>query len=420
MEMVLDSEFNECGAKIKVFGVGGAGNNAVQTMINSGVEGVTFICANTDAQMLEKSSAHMRMQIGAKLTKGLGAGSNPQIGRDAAQESIDTIRECLMDTDMVFITAGMGGGTGTGAAPVVAQVAREMGVLTVGVVTRPFKFEGDKRRMSAEAGIDELRSHVDSLIIIPNERLFTLGSKKAKLLDMLRKCDDVLCSAVRGISELITNPGIINVDFADVRTAMSGTGGLAMLGVGVASGEGRALAAAKNAINSPLLDDMSIAGAKALLINITATEDLGMDEFGEVFNYITEAANGGMSDQLIKPGMVVDPNAGDEIRITVIATGLEAVAPIMQTTSANVTPFNQQANRILPVQNPGLVRPADARLVSRPRQSLGGMSLEERESPAIYRRSAQQTVHAPGQEESFTFGSEEDYELPSCFRKQAN
>lgn len=423
MDMFLEPEFPITnGAVIKVFGVGGAGNNAVQTMITQGVQGVSFLCANTDAQFLDKCQAHTRMQIGAKRTRGLGAGSNPQVGADAAMESIDAIREAIADANMLFITAGMGGGTGTGAAPIVAKVARELDILTVGVVTRPFKFEGDKRHRAAEAGIEELRNYVDSLIIVPNERLFTLGSKKAKMVDMLKVCDNVLCSAVRGISDLITSPGLINVDFADVRAAMSGSGGLAMMGVGVASGEGRALIAAKSAINSPLLDDVSIAGAKAVLINITATDELGMDEFGEANSYVTEAASGGMDlDQLIKPGMVIDENAGDEIRITVIATGLESLPLQSAQPSATVTHF-ATGNRVMPVTSPSLVRPAEPRIVSRPRQVVpANLTSEERDSPAIYRRNAQQqTVHAPGQEESFTFGVEEDHDIPSCFRKQAN
>lgn len=424
MDMILGSEFPATKpAEIKVFGVGGAGNNAVQTMISQGVQGVSFICANTDAQFLDKCAADIRLQIGAKRTRGLGAGSNPQVGADAAMESIDAIRDAIGDADMIFITAGMGGGTGTGAAPIVAKVARELDVLTVGVVTRPFKFECDKRHRAAEAGIEELRNYVDSLILVPNERLFTLGSKKAKMLDMLKICDSVLCSAVRGISDLITSDGLMNVDFADVRAAMSGSGGLAMMGVGVASGEGRALAAAKNAINSPLLDDVSIVGAKAVLINITATSELGMDEFGEANNFITEAASAGMElDQLIKPGAVIDESLGDELRVTVIATGLESIAKqAANQPSATVTHFNS-ANRIMPVTNAGMVRPAEPRIVSRPRPSLvPNLSSDERESPAIYRRNAQQpAVHSPGQEDSFTFGVEEDIDIPSCFRKQAN
>ena len=266
-------------ANIKVIGVGGGGGNAVQNMIMAGLKGVSFICANTDAQALLRSKAEIKLQIGEKLTKGLGAGADPNVGRDAAQESIGAIKDAIGDADMVFVTAGMGGGTGTGAAPIVAQAARELGALTVGVVTKPFLFEGTKRARAAEQGIAELRENVDSLITIPNNRLLTIAPKKAKLSDMLKCADDVLHRAVRGISDLITVPGLINVDFADVRTVMS-VSGLAMMGAGIAVGEGRAIEAARKAITSPLLEDVSIAGAKAVLINITANEAL-FEEFND-------------------------------------------------------------------------------------------------------------------------------------------
>ena len=248
-------------ANIKVIGVGGGGGNAVQNMIMAGLKGVSFICANTDAQALLRSKAEIKLQIGEKLTKGLGAGADPNVGRDAAQESIGAIKDAIGDADMVFVTAGMGGGTGTGAAPIVAQAARELGALTVGVVTKPFLFEGTKRARAAEQGIAELRENVDSLITIPNNRLLTIAPKKAKLSDMLKCADDVLHRAVRGISDLITVPGLINVDFADVRTVMS-VSGLAMMGAGIAVGEGRAIEAARKAITSPLLEDVSIAGPR--------------------------------------------------------------------------------------------------------------------------------------------------------------
>lgn len=320
MEMLFDTMVPQ--AKIKVIGVGGGGGNAVQNMIESSLRGVTFICANTDAQALARSKADIKLQIGEKLTKGLGAGAEPAVGRDAALESIGAIKEAIGESDMVFVTAGMGGGTGTGAAPIVAQAAKEMGALTVGVVTKPFVFEGHKRSRSADHGISQLREYVDSLITIPNDRLLTIAPKNAKLTDMLKCADDVLYSAVRGISDLITVPGIINVDFADVRTIMS-VSGLAMMGTGFASGEGRAIEAARRAITSPLLEDVSITGAKAILINITATTELGIDEYSDAANYIHEAAQGS-GDTNIIIGTAFDEEAGDEIRITVIATGIEA------------------------------------------------------------------------------------------------
>ena len=268
MDMGPDSVVN-----IKVIGVGGGGNNVVNRMVHTGTKGVDFIAVNTDKQALTMSAATYKIQIGEKLTQGQGAGSDPEVGRKSAEESRTQIAKALEGANMVFITAGMGGGTGTGAAPIVAQAARELGALTVGVVTKPFLFEGTKRARAAEQGIAELRENVDSLITIPNNRLLTIAPKKAKLSDMLKCADDVLHRAVRGISDLITVPGLINVDFADVRTVMS-VSGLAMMGAGIAVGEGRAIEAARKAITSPLLEDVSIAGAKAVLINITANEDL--------------------------------------------------------------------------------------------------------------------------------------------------
>ena len=425
MLMEADLSFSST-ANIKVIGVGGGGNNAVQNMIESGVRGVTFICANTDAQALERSSADIKIQLGDKLTKGLGAGANPQVGRDAALESIAAIKDAIKDAEMIFVTAGMGGGTGTGAAPVVAQAAREMGILTVGVVTRPFKYEGERRRKAADVGIAELREHVDSLIVIPNERLFTLASKKAKLSEMLKMADSVLSSAVSGISDLITCPGLINVDFADVRTAMSGTGGMAMMGMGVASGEGRALAAAKNAINCALLDDVSIAGAKSVLINITANEDLTMEEYGEANNYITECASAEGVEPQIFAGIVIDPNAGDEIRVSVIATGIESTvsenAKQQQASTPNVG--HAAANHTgAAIQTP-TVRASEPRVIpSRPRSAFVFDPSEDRSKPTYLRmrEREQQASHNPGHEDSFVFSAnEEDIELPSYFRTQAN
>ncbi len=421
MEMEADLSYSPT-AKILVIGVGGGGNNAVQTMLESGVKGVTFVCANTDAQALDNSKAEIKLQIGEKLTRGLGAGAKPEIGRDAALESITALKDVMKSSDMIFVTAGMGGGTGTGAAPVVAQAAKEMGILTVGVVTRPFNYEGPTRKKNAEAGIAELREHVDSLIVIPNERLFTLSPKKAKLKEMLKMADTVLCNAVSGISDLITRPGLINVDFADVKTAMSGTGGMAMMGIGVASGEGRAMAAAKQAINSALLEDVSIAGARALLVNITASEDITMEEYGEALNYITECSKADGIENQVFAGLVFDEHAGDEIRISVIATGIDSkpevnqVAPVAE---PEVTPRTRTQDPA-PVQN---VKTAEPRVASRQRQfTFIDPSSEDLNKPAYFRRRDQQIAHAPGKEDSFMFGSsdEVDYDLPSCFRTQAN
>ncbi len=305
-------------AVIKVFGVGGGGGNAVQHMLTSSIDGVDFVCANTDAQALEKVGTKMNLQLGNDVTKGLGAGANPEIGRQAALEDKDRIREIISGADMVFITAGMGGGTGTGGAPVVAEIAREMGVLTVAVVTKPFPFEGRKRMAIAEKGIKELEEHVDSLITIPNEKLMDVLGKGSTLLDAFKSANDVLLGAVKGIADLITRPGMINVDFADVSTVMSEMG-MAMMGSGIASGEGRAVEAAESAIRSPLLEDVNLQGARGILINITASESLTLGEFSEVGDTISEFA----SDQaIVVIGTVIDPDMGDEICVTVVATGL--------------------------------------------------------------------------------------------------
>ncbi|MFA7166331.1 MAG: cell division protein FtsZ [Desulfoplanes sp.] len=312
----LETEDN---AQIRVVGVGGGGGNAINNMISSAMQGVTFITANTDIQALKHSKAEFKLQLGEKLTKGLGAGANPEVGREAALESIDQIKETLGDCDMVFVTAGMGGGTGTGAAPVIAQAAKDIGALTVAVVTKPFHFEGKRRLMQAERGIKALREVVDSIITIPNDRLLTLASKKATFLDMLVKADEVLFYAVKGISDLIMVPGLINLDFADVKAVMSEMG-LAMMGTGIASGEGRAREAAMKAITSPLLEDVSIDGAKGVLMNITCGPDLTIDEASEAASLIQEVA---ADDANIYFGTVFDQNIGDEMRITVIATGIE-------------------------------------------------------------------------------------------------
>ncbi|MFO7551529.1 MAG: cell division protein FtsZ [Haliea sp.] len=305
-------------AVIKVIGVGGGGGNAVKHMIENLVEGVDFICANTDAQALSDIRSKTVLQLGGAITKGLGAGANPDIGRAAALEDRDRIAEALRGADMVFITAGMGGGTGTGGAPIVAEVAREMGILTVAVVTRPFPFEGKKRLAIAEAGVRELQQHVDSLITIPNEKLLEVLGKSTSLLDAFKEANDVLLGAVQGIADLIIRPGMINVDFADVRTVMSEMG-MAMMGTGSARGENRAREAAERAINSPLLDDIDLRGARGILVNITAGLDLSLGEFSEVGDTIEEFAS---DDATVVVGTVIDPNMTDEIKVTVVATGL--------------------------------------------------------------------------------------------------
>jgi cell division protein FtsZ len=305
-------------AVIKVVGVGGGGGNAVEHMVSAQIDGVDFICANTDAQALKASSARTTLQLGSSITKGLGAGANPEIGRQAALEDRDRIMEVLQGADMVFITAGMGGGTGTGGVPVVAQTAREMGILTVAVVTKPFSFEGRKRAIIAEEGIRQLSQYVDSLITIPNEKLLSVLGKTVTLLDALKAANNVLLGAVQGIAELITRPGLINVDFADVRTVMSEMG-MAMMGSGSHRGENRAREAAESAIASPLLEDIDLQGARGILVNVTAGLDMSIGEFEEVGNTIKSFAS---ENATVVVGTVIDPEMGDELRVTVVATGL--------------------------------------------------------------------------------------------------
>ena len=325
-------------AIIKVIGVGGGGGNAVNHMVNSSIEGVEFICANTDAQALKNSPVKTVMQLGNNHTKGLGAGANPEVGRQAAIEDRERIQEVLAGSDMVFITAGMGGGTGTGAAPIVAEIAKEMGILTVAVVTKPFPFEGKKRQLTAEKGIEELALHVDSLITIPNEKLLHVLGKEMSLLNAFKAANDVLLGAVQGIAELITRPGLINVDFADVRTVMSEMGD-AMMGTGSAKGECRAREAAEAAIHSPLLEDINVQGARGILVNITAGLDMSIGEFEEVGQAIREFAS---DDANVVVGTVIDPDLADEMRVTVVATGLGqktsvvAPTPIVKVNRADV------------------------------------------------------------------------------------
>ena len=309
-------------AVIKVIGVGGGGGNAVSHMVDAGIDGVDFICTNTDAQALKGSRVRTSLQIGCNITKGLGAGANPDVGRQAAMEDRDRIYEVIEGADMLFITAGMGGGTGTGATPVVAQVAKELGILTVAVVTRPFGMEGNKRMMIADQGITELGKYVDSLITIPNEKLLTVLGGETTLLDAFRAANQVLQGAVQGIAELITRPGLINVDFADVKTVMAEMG-MAMMGSGTSSGEDRAREAAEAAISSPLLEDINLAGANGILVNVTAGMDLSIGEFQEVGATVKEFAS---DDATVVVGTVIDPDMTDQIRVTVVATGLGQAA----------------------------------------------------------------------------------------------
>jgi cell division protein FtsZ len=327
-------------AVIKVIGVGGGGGNAVQHMLSAEIDGVEFICANTDAQVLKNSPVKTTLQLGADITKGLGAGANPDIGKRAAMDDRDRIGDVLEGSDMIFITAGMGGGTGTGAAPVVAQIAKEMGILTVAVVTRPFPFEGKKRAAIADQGIKDLAQYVDSLITIPNEKLLSVLGRDISLLDAFKAANDVLLGAVQGIAELITCPGLINVDFADVRTVMSEMG-MAMMGSGSARGQDRARIAAEAAISSPLLEDINLSGAKGILVNVTSGLDLKMGEFEEVGNTVKAFAS---DNATVVVGTVIDPNMEDEIRVTVVATGIscetrqkEEPTPVVQQTPAIVS-----------------------------------------------------------------------------------
>jgi cell division protein FtsZ len=314
-ELIDDTDPQE--AVIKVMGVGGCGGNAVEHMIQKGVQGVEFICANTDAQALKRTSALTQLQLGANLTRGLGAGARPEVGRDAAIEDRERIGELIGGADMLFITAGMGGGTGTGAAPVVAQVAKEMGILTVAVVTRPFGFEGKRQRV-AQAGIEELSKHVDSLIIIPNDKLMAVLGEDVGVLEAYAAANDVLFNAVSGIAEVINNPGLVNVDFADVRTVMSEIG-MAMMGSAEAAGHGRANEAAQRAVASPLLEDVNLAGARGVLVNITASSGLKMKEYHDVMNTIKTFT---AEDAMVIVGTVIDEAMEDKLRVTMVATGL--------------------------------------------------------------------------------------------------
>ena len=348
---------NEKSAKIKVIGVGGAGGNAINNMIASNLQGVKFIAANTDAQALEISQAPIRIQLGEGITEGLGAGANPQVGRDAALENEEDLREALADSHMVFITAGFGGGTGTGAAPVIAEICKDLGALTVAVVTRPFSFEGKKRSKQAENGIEALKQVVDTAITIPNDRLRGLASKKATLVEMFLKADEILLHSVKGITDLIMMPGVVNLDFADVRTTMS-KAGMALMGIGISSGENRAVEAAEKAISHPLLEDVPITGARGVLMNITASSDMEFEEVAEASEYIHNEVG---EDAEIFWGTSVDDNMGDEMRVTVIATGIgnesETEDPLTETLRGKIRDITPgDLDQIIDYDEPTFIR----------------------------------------------------------------
>jgi cell division protein FtsZ len=339
LRLKLDEE-GRTGARIKVVGVGGGGSNAVNRMVQAGLDGVEFIVANTDLQALKLNAAPIKIQIGGKLTKGLGAGADPNVGRQAALEDTEKLIEALDGADMVFVTTGLGGGTGTGAAPVIASLASELGALTIAVVTKPFKFEGKKRQAQAERGLEELRGSVDTVITIPNERLLSTIARTTSLNEAFVSADDVLRQAIQGISDLILVPGLINLDFADVKTIMAGMG-IAIMGTGVAEGEGRAMEAANRAISSPLLEDASVKGARGVIINVTGGSDLSLIEVSEASAIIQEAAH---EDANIIFGAVVDPKMEGKVKITVIATGFDRAVVQKQTTaSAAITPVDLQS-----------------------------------------------------------------------------
>ncbi len=415
----------EGNARIKVVGVGGGGGNAVNNMINSSMKGVSFITANTDVQALKNSQAEFKIQLGEKLTNGLGAGASAEKGREAAQESVESIKDVLGECDMVFITAGMGGGTGTGASPVIAEMAKEIGALTVAVVTKPFYFEGRKRREQADRGIKNLKNVVDSIITIPNDRLLSLATKKATFLEMLKKADEVLFYAVKGISDLIMVPGLINLDFADVKAVMADMG-LALMGTGIAQGEGRAREAATKAITSPLLEDVSIEGAQGVLMNISSGWDLTVEEVNEAASTISESAH---KEADIYFGTVFDEEAGDEMRITVIATGIEKnleneEMEIVRTETSqiqnkwkrkrmdnqkrpyrkNEDPEQEQINRKIP-----------AYVRNKQKENVNG---EVKKDNFKYKGSISSSKTS--EDEEFYFEEDDDFEIPSFIRKQAD
>ncbi|MDP2969499.1 MAG: cell division protein FtsZ [Deltaproteobacteria bacterium] len=405
--MIEFDENRNLAAKVKIIGIGGGGNNALNTMISYKLSGVEFIAANTDAQALAANLAPIKLQLGASLTKGLGAGANPEIGRKAALEDVEKIREVLKGADMVFITAGLGGGTGTGGGPVIAEVAREMGALTVAIVTKPFHFEGKKRMKQAEEGLANLKMTADALITIPNQRLLSVSGKNMTLLEIFKKADEILYHAAKGISDIIVGHGIINLDFADVRAVMSETG-MAMMGTGIASGENRSMEAAQKAISSPLLEDISIEGARGLLINITGGENMTLSEINEATSLIQKEAH---EDANVIWGMVIDPSMKEDIRITVIATGfgkavekrVDKPVPSGLKRFSHIPGFKDRSKEIPPFS----------------------ISVKEgnRETPAFMRRVKanerfdELKLDSPS---DFTIEDEDRFDIPTFLRKQAD
>ncbi len=385
---------------IKVIGVGGGGGNAVSHMATCGIEGVDFMCLNTDAQALKHSQVKTLLQIGGEITKGLGAGANPDVGRAAAQEDRERIVELIEGCDMLFITAGMGGGTGTGAAPIVAQVAKELGILTVAVVTRPFSMEGSKRSRAAEAGIAELSKYVDSLITIPNQKLLTVLGSSTTLLDAFKAANQVLQGAVQGIAELITRPGLVNVDFADVRTVMAETG-MAMMGSGMGRGEGRARAAAEAAVSSPLLENIDLAGAHGILVNITAGQDMTIGEFEEVGAIVQQFAS---DDATVVVGTAIDPDMTNELRVTVVATGLNRASVVREPVKQ---PVREAPRDVAPTPIRGLPR--------QPRPTA--INYGDYEQPSINRSTQRRAVGDGIQGEVM---KDDMLDIPAFLRRQAD
>jgi len=407
-------------AVIKVMGIGGGGGNAVEHMLAGSIEGVEFIVANTDAQALRNSSARTVLQLGTDVTKGLGAGANPDIGEQAALEDRERIISALEGTDMVFLTAGMGGGTGTGATPVIAQVAKEMGILTVAVVTRPFPFEGKRRALIAEEGIKRLSQHVDSLIIIPNEKLLLVLGRDTSLLDSFKAANNILYSAVQGISELITRPGLINVDFADVSTVMQEMG-MAMMGTGRASGEDRARRAAQEAISSPLLEDIDLSGARGILVNLTAGLDVTIGELEEMGDIIEEFAS---DDATVVVGSVIDPEMKDEVRVTVIATGVQRgykrteKAPAQEKIVQNQQ-HPQQQHHSRERSSPSTTAPPIAAVPTTPKRERADLDYVHLERPTLLRRH-QDAPKEPAHAKDMSNDYPEILDIPAFLRRQAD
>ncbi len=393
---------SENSAKIKVIGVGGAGGNAVNNMISAGLKGVKFIVANTDAQALSNSKADTKIQLGPQLTQGLGAGANPNIGREAARENIDEIREALQGSHMVFITAGFGGGTGTGAAPIIAEICKELGILTVAVASKPFSFEGKRKAQQAMAGLEEIQGMTDTVITIPNDRLRGIAPKGAKMLDMFIKADEILHHSVKGITDLIMVPGLVNLDFADVKTIMSKAGN-ALMGIGFANGENRAIEAAEKAISHPLLEDISISGAKGVLLNITSSSDLTLDEMTQASDRIYEEVG---DDAEIIWGQTIDDTLGDEMRITVIATGINLNENIE---NSNIHKFKTNLTKKSSEPNKDIT----GKLRNPTKEELANWN--DYETPI--KRAVGDDIH--GNLNNFTY-DKEDLDIPTFLRRKAD